>query len=172
MRESYSPDSSYMACSSSQGRRTRPHSTNIGLGQASGHRKWRAVTCSMFSRSSEDDCGLVVLSPFGRSFSLDSRMKTSLRKEQMLSWLPATHKVREKEVFVLQAPGIWVPVNHSASCAILMLSILLTFIWLHSACSFLGPFMSASEVLVGRAQLPAVSAGFSLWRFPLGFCDF
>ena len=128
MRESYSPDSS-------QGRRTRPHSTNIGLGQASGHRKWRAVTCSMFSRSSEDNCGLVVLSPFGKSFSLDSRIKTSLRKEQTLSWLPATHKMCEKEVFVLQATGVWVPGNHSASCAILMLSMLLTFIWLHSACS-------------------------------------
>lgn len=117
MRESYSPDCSYMTCSSSQGRHTRPHSTNIGLGQALGHRKWRAVTCSMFSRSSEDDCGLVVLSPFGRSFSLDSRIKTSLRKEQTLSWLPATHKMSEKEVFVLQAIKIWVPVNRSASCA-------------------------------------------------------
>lgn len=151
---------------------TSPSSTNIGLGQALGHRKWRAVTCSMFS-SSEDDCGLVVLSPFGRSFSLDSRIKTSLKRtDPQFDCQPHTKWVR-KEVFVLQA------IKDLGSCESLCLLCLLTinasYIYLLTALcvlSFLGPFMSASWSLGGSGPAACCFSWLFLVTFSFGVCDF
>lgn len=68
----------------------------------------------------------------------------------------------EKEVFVLQAIKIWVPVN-LALPLVPPDAINASYIYLTALCvlSFLGPFMSASEVLVG----PGPAACCFSWLF-------